>query len=475
MMNRNLLWAAHAAAAASDGELRDASGRTSDGWVANGVSIDSRTLVPGDLFVALKDVRDGHEFAASAFAAGASAALVSHIPEDLPDEASLLVVKDVLEGLRALALSARERSAARRVAVTGSVGKTSVKEMLRTALASDGRTHASERSYNNHWGVPLTLARMPQGTDYGVFEIGMNHAGEIEPLTQLVKPHVAIVTTVGVAHLENFDSVDDIAEEKASIFLGLEQGIAFINRDNPYFELMSARAREYGADTIVTFGVHEEADARLTDYRLTPKGVRAVAQINGRDVPLALKVSGAHQALNAVVALAAAHRLGAPLKPAAEALAAFAPLRGRGEILEIAARDGSAMLIDESYNANPVSMSAAIEALGRAAPEAGGRRIAILGDMLELGEAGPAMHAGLADQLIDADVDAVFTSGDLMTHMRDGLPAGRIAAAVDNADALVEPLRDYLRAGDVVMAKGSNGSRIWAVVDALTGKNEKKD
>ncbi|MGE0409914.1 MAG: UDP-N-acetylmuramoyl-tripeptide--D-alanyl-D-alanine ligase, partial [Amphiplicatus sp.] len=413
--------------------------------------------------------RDGHEFINAAFAKGAAAALVARAPEDAPEGAPLLVVADTLEALRDLARAARLRNFGKRVAVTGSVGKTSVKEMLRTALGAAGRVHAADKSFNNHWGVPLTLARLPMHADYGVFEIGMNHAGEITPLTRLVEPHVAIVTTVAPAHLEFFGAVEKIAEAKAEIFLGLAKGgTAVLPRDNPHYGLLRRRAEEAGARRFVSFGAHDEADARLVSYRMDDEGAAVGAMLFGERIDFALGAAGRHQAMNALAVLAAVHALGAPVGKAARALAGHRATEGRGARREIFLTNGAAVtLIDESYNANPASMAAALALLGAVAPKRGGRRIAVLGDMLELGPAAPALHAGLAGALIDVKVDRLYVVGDLMRNLWEKAPAAMRAKSAPAAGALAAAIANDLRDGDIIMVKGSNASKVSEIARAL--------
>ncbi|MBB5519249.1 UDP-N-acetylmuramoylalanyl-D-glutamyl-2,6-diaminopimelate--D-alanyl-D-alanine ligase [Amphiplicatus metriothermophilus] len=467
------LWTAYEAAAATGGALCARGGDPdrwiAEEWAARGLSIDSRTLKPGDMFVALKDARDGHDFVAAAFEKGAAAALVARAPEDAPDGKPLLVVRDTLEGLRDLARAARLRNFGKRVAVTGSAGKTSAKEMLRVALGAAGRAHAAEKSFNNHWGVPLTLAQLPMNADYGVFEIGMNHAGEITPLTRLVRPHAAIVTTVGPAHLEFFGSVEKIAEAKAEIFLGLAPGgVAIIPADNEHCALLRRRAEKAGAARIVSFGARDGADLRLLDYAEESDGARIEAQVFGEDVAFRLGAPGRHQAMNALAVLAAVRAVGAPLVPAMEALARFAPSEGRGARREIALSGGRRItLIDESYNANPASMAAALALLGAAKPRGRGRRIAVLGEMLELGPDAPKLHAQLADALAAAKVDRLYAAGALMRHLWEAAPAAMRGRWSEKADDVLAALRADLADGDVVMVKGSNASKISLVARAL--------
>lgn len=471
-MTASDLWTAYEAAAATGGALCARGGKGDDWpgetWTARGISIDSRSIRPGDIFVALKAQRDGHEFVKSAFSAGASAALVSRAPEETPDGAPLLVVGDTLQGLRDLAVSARDRSYARRVAVTGSAGKTSTKDMLRAMLAEGARVHAADRSFNNHFGVPLTLAQLPMDADYAVFEIGMNHAGEIEPLAQLVRPHAAIVTTVASAHLEFFESEAAIAAEKASIFKGLRPGgAAILPADNPHFALLANAARDAGCTRLVTFGAAAGADYRMLDYRETDAGGVAKAEVNGASFDVRLQVAGRHQAMNALAALAAAEALGASRETLLAGLAGHSAGAGRGLRFSVSLPGGDVLVIDESYNANPASMTAAIAQLASAAPGPGGRRIAVIGEMLELGAGAAKLHEDVARQLVDAKVDIVYAAGALTRHLWDALPDAMRGAQAQTATELSDAIVDALKPGDVVMAKGSNASRIGDVVRRL--------
>ena len=473
-----VLWTAYEAAAATGGALcargGDPENWAAEDWAAGGISIDTRNLRPGEIFVALRDARDGHEFLNNAFEAGAAAALVARAPEDAPEGAPLLVVGDTLDGLRDLAKAARQRNFGKRIGVTGSAGKTSTKEILRAILSSAGAVHAADKSFNNHWGVPLTLARMPMNADYGVFEIGMNHAGEITPLTALVRPHVAIVTTVAAAHLEFFNSVEEIAEAKAEIFTGLAPGgVAVLPMDNPYFELLKKRAEEAGAAGFVTFGETEGADFQLNDYQSEGAGARLAVTIKGKKQTLSVGVPGRHQAGNILAALAAVDAVGVPLEQAINALATLTPAEGRGARAEIKAGRGTATLIDESYNANPASMVAAIGLLGAAPLPEGGRRIAVLGEMLELGPDGPKLHLGLADALTHAKVDRVYAAGELMRPLFEALPSTMRGLYADSAVALVGPVAEAIAPGDVVMVKGSNASKVSAVARALKDRDLK--
>lgn len=474
------LWTAYEAAAATGGVLcargGDAKEWLAEDWAANGISIDTRSLKPGEMFVALRDARDGHEFLKNAFDAGATVALVARAPEDAPEGAPLLVVGDTLDGLRDLAVAARMRNFGKRIAVTGSAGKTSTKEILRGILSPSGAVHAADKSFNNHWGVPLTLARLPMHADYGVFEIGMNHAGEITPLTGLVRPHAAIITTVGAAHLEFFDSVEGIAEAKAEIFSGLGPGgMAILPADNEYFGLLKKRAAQAGAAGFVTFGEKDGADFQLLSYEPADAGAQIAVSIRGTRHDILVGIPGRHQAVNMLAALAAAESVGADLGSAIAALAKLAPAEGRGARLTISVHGGDATLIDESYNANPASMAAAIGLLGASPVGEGGRRIAVLGEMLELGPDAPALHANIAKALVAAKVDRVYAAGDLMRHLWDALPPAMRGLHAGSAVGLVGPVEDAVGHGDVVMVKGSNASKVSAVARALSERGKQKE
>ncbi|EAR52598.1 UDP-N-acetylmuramoylalanyl-D-glutamyl-2,6-diaminopimelate--D-alanyl-D-alanine ligase [Oceanicola granulosus HTCC2516] len=464
------LWTAAEAARATGGDNRT-------DWTADGVSIDTRTLAPGDLFVALKAARDGHEFVAQALEKGAAAALVTHRPEGVAADAPLLVVPDVLAALEALGRAARARTNARVAAITGSVGKTSSKEMLRAALERQGRTHAAEASYNNHWGVPLTLARMPADTEYAIVEIGMNHPGEIAPLARLARPHVAMVTIVAPAHLEAFDSIEGIAREKASIFEGLEPGgTAIINGDLPTTPILRAAAEAAGAE-IVSFGTQAGNHHRLTDIKVHEGCTVASARLWRTEVHLKVATEGAHFAVNALGCLATAAALGADRSHALMGLACWAPPPGRGTRETLVLDDGVAVgaieLIDDAFNANPASLAAALEVLAAARPRddlghiGKGRRIAILGDMLELGPEAAGLHAAVADEPAMAHVDLVHCVGPLMRELHRALPDGRRGRWVENAEDLAAKAARLVDPGDVVLVKGSKGSRVSRVVDAI--------
>jgi len=456
--------------------IADAMGATRAGRLpaaVGGLSIDTRTLKPGEAFFAIKgDARDGHDFLPAALKAGAGVAVVAKDrAASFGDDAPLLIVLDVLDGLRALARASRARSQAKIIAVTGSVGKTSTKEALRTALSRDGETHASVASYNNHWGVPLSLARCPQSARYAVFEVGMNHAGEIEPLTRLLRPHVAIITTIEPVHLEYLGSIEAIADAKAEIFLGLEpDGTAVLNRDNPQFDRLARAAKAAGVGRVLTFGEHAEADARLIDCALQSDSSTVQARILGHDVTYKLGAPGRHLVLNSLAVLAAAVVAGADLALAALALAGLQPASGRGTRITLEWPGGKALLIDESYNANPASMRAALALLGQADVGPRGRRIAVLGDMLELGPQGAALHAALAENVVEGDIDLVYCCGPLMRALWEALPSGRRGGYADVSAALEPQVLAALQPGDTLMVKGSNGSRMAPIVKALVSR-----
>ncbi len=461
------LWTAEEAARATGGQARGAAD-----WQAGGVSIDTRTLLPGDLFVALKAARDGHDFVAQALAQGAAAALVSRVPEGVAPDAPLLLVPDVLEALEALGRAARARTQARVVAVTGSVGKTSTKEMLRAALARQGRVHAAEASYNNHWGVPLTLARMPAETDFAVIEIGMNHPGEIAPLARLARPHVALITTVAPAHLEAFDSIEGIAREKAAVFSGLEPGgVAVVNGDLEVSDLLVATARDR---VCVTFGA-----GALNDYRLTDLALRDGATIARMHTPprpdpsehlMRLATCGRHFAMNALGVLAVVDALGADATLAARDLSQWQPPAGRGQREQVVLDPVEGLgftLLDDAYNANPASVAAALEVLVAHQPVAPGRRVAILGDMLELGPDEAALHAALADLDWLQAVDVVHCVGPRMRTLWQRLEGDAQGLWVPDTAGLLARPGALVGPGDVVLVKGSLGMRLGQLVDAL--------
>jgi len=439
----------------------------------HGVSIDTRTLEPGDLFVALQgEARDGHDFVKAAFEKGAAAALVHKDQvENLKQLGPLIGVNDVLEALVMLGRAARSRLSghAQIIAVTGSVGKTGTKEALRYILSQQGKCHASVASYNNHFGVPLTLARMPEDTRYGVFEVGMNHSGEIMPLSAMIQPDVALITTVEAVHLEHFQTIEDIVKAKAEIFTGLNSdGTAILNRDNAYFSILQDQAKKDSVGHIVTFGSDPLSDIRLRSVTHEAHCSHVAATIFGRDINYTLGVPGHHIVMNSLGVLAAVFALGADIEAAAKALAEISAPTGRGakSVYRIGGRPIT--VLDESYNANPASMRAALSVLSLTPPEPGGRRIAVLGDMLELGPQSDAFHAGLAPLVESLGVDLVFLCGQHMQHLWETVSNERRGAYSATSKDLTKSLLESVRPGDVVMIKGSLGSRMGLIVSELS-------
>jgi UDP-N-acetylmuramoyl-tripeptide--D-alanyl-D-alanine ligase len=462
----NVLWTAEALASAMSARISGAPARD-----ITGVSIDSRTVAPGEAFFAIKGDRvDGHDYVTKALARGAGVAVVAaERLAAMPTGAPLMTVPDVFEALRATARAARARSTAKVIAVTGSAGKTGTKDALKLVLAREGETHASVASFNNHWGVPLSLARLPASARFGVFELGMNHAGEIEPLVKLVRPHVAIITTIEAVHLEYFSGIEAIADAKAEIFLGLERdGTAVLPRDNAQYARLAESARKTKVARVVSFGEHAEADARLLDAALKHDCSTVRANILGDEVTYKVGVPGKHLVMNSLAVLAAAKLAGADLALSALALADLDPPAGRGRRVTLEVPGGQALLIDESYNANPASMRAALEVLGQAPIGSRGRRVAVLGDMLELGTDAADLHRGLAEPLAAANVDTVYCAGPLMRELWDALPAALRGGYAETAEQLESEILTAVRAGDAIMVKGSNGSRMGPIVQALT-------
>ena len=436
----------------------------------SGLSIDSRSIAPGEAYFAIKgDVHDGHDFVMAALQAGAGLAVVEAAQRDrFASDAPLLVVDDVLAALVDLARAARARLDARVIAVTGSVGKTSTKEALRRLLGAQGETHASAASFNNHWGVPLSLARCPASARFAIFEIGMNHSGEIEPLVRMVRPHIAIITTVEPVHLEFFAGIEAIADAKAEIFAGLEpEGAVVLNRDNPQFARLQRRASKLGISRIVTFGAHKSSTARLIDLSLHPDCSAVHADILGHDVTYKLGTPGRHMAINSLAVLAAASLAGADLALAALSLSQIEPVTGRGARRALELAGGQATLIDESYNANPASMAAALSVLGQATVGPQGRRIAVIGDMLELGAGSAELHRGLVEAVNANHIDLVFCCGPQMRNLWDALSTGKRGGYAESAAVLEAQAVAAIRAGDAIMVKGSLGSKMKTIVNAL--------
>ncbi|MDR7144507.1 UDP-N-acetylmuramoylalanyl-D-glutamyl-2,6-diaminopimelate--D-alanyl-D-alanine ligase [Rhizobium sp. BE258] len=439
-----------------------------------GISIDSRSIASGEAFFAIKGDRvDGHDYASMAMANGASLLVVSEarlaglgrltVP--------MIVVEDVLAALERLAVASRQRSRAQIIAVTGSVGKTTTKEMLRHVLSPSGKVHASVASFNNHWGVPLTLARMPLDTHFGVFEVGMNHPGEIRPLVQMIRPHVAVITTIAPAHLGNFKSIKEIATAKAEIFEGLVPGgHVVLNRDNDQYNFLERTAQALGISNIHSFGQHAKAEYRLAEFNGSDESSALWLTIDGDTLEVAIGAPGRHIAENALAALGVVTLVGADLDKAIDALATLQPEKGRGQRHKLRLGAGSLTLIDESYNANPASMRAAIALLAAAVPSGYGRRIAVLGDMLEMGEFAERVHADLAGPLLAAGIEHVWLAGKDMQALRESLPD---SVAVEYRETTAE-LKDFVlnsvEPGDVLMVKSSLGIGFGKIVAALLDK-----
>ncbi|UUR07752.1 UDP-N-acetylmuramoyl-tripeptide--D-alanyl-D-alanine ligase [Sphingomonas glaciei] len=447
-------------------EIEDATGGTASApFEVKGVTFDSREVEPGWLFVAMPGtVADGHDFVPGAFAKGAAGAIVSR-----PVEGPHVLVADVPKALEQLARASRTRMTGKVFGVTGSVGKTGTKEALAAALGRrhPGRVHRSLKSYNNHVGVPLSLARMPRDSVYGVFEMGMNHAGEIRTLVAMVRPHVALITAIAPAHIENLGSVEAIADAKAEIFEGLEAGgTAIIPNNSPYRDRLLKAARRH-AETMVTFGSGDADVSALHAVRSDKGGSLVTARLGSADLTYTIAQPGEHWVGNSLAVLAAVEAVGADLAAAGLALGDMGGLKGRGQRHRVAVEGGHALLIDESYNANPVSMAATLGSL--AGERVDGRRLAVLGTMLELGEFSDEAHAGLAPAILEAKVDEVILVGEatrpLAAALDGKLPVTLVATAAEATDALVA----RLGAGDAVLVKASNGIGLASLVERVAG------
>jgi len=465
-----ILWTSEDAAKATGGQVTAP-------WQATGLSIDTRSIEAGDLFVALTDMRDGHDFVAQALEKGAAAALVSHIPEGIAPDAPLLVVPDVLKALEAMAIFARARTTAKVVGVTGSVGKTSTKEMLRSVLNRQGHVFAAEKSFNNHWGVPLTLARMPEEADFAVIEIGMNHPGEIAPLAKLTRPHVAMITTVAAAHMVAFDGIEGIAAEKAAIFDGLEpNGAAVVNGDLDTSPILIKAATAAGA-TCTTFGENDSNTDQLIDVQLAQDTTVARATLDGTPALFKISSPGLHFAMNALGVLGVVRALGADVALAANDMALWQPPAGRGTreviVLDAYEPNQSLILIDDAYNANPTSLDAALNVLAASTPTDGlgrshsGRRIAILGDMLELGGDELVQHAEFASHPALEQIDLIHCCGPLMRSLWEALPDHKRGEWAEKAQDIAVIAHSLVDAGDVILVKGSLGSHVSVVVTTI--------
>lgn len=465
-----VVWTAAAAAAAVNG-------RVLAPWSATGVSIDSRSVGPGDLFFALQGPNfDGHGFVADALARGAAGAVVSRIPDGVSGAGPLLLVADTTRALEDLGRASRARTHARIVAVTGSVGKTSTKEAIRHCLAAQGSTFATAGNLNNHYGVPLSLARMPAASQFGVFELGMNHAGELGPLSRQVAPDVAVITTVEPVHIEHFPSIEGVADAKAEIFEGMNpNGVAILNRDNAQYARLLAAAQNAGLSRIWNFGEHQDADARIIELSLHATCSAVTASIKGERLQYCLSLPGRHHVLNSLSVLLAVRGLGGDLAAAARAMSSLQPVKGRGLRKRVHLAQGSFTVIDESYNASPAAMRAAFDVLSRIDPGAGGRRIAALGDMRELGELADRLHGELAEPLKRAGIDLVYCCGPHMRALFDRLPADMRGGWCADSAELAARLAFAVKAGDVALVKGSAGTKMGPVVETLLGLDMRRD
>ncbi|MBX4905889.1 MULTISPECIES: UDP-N-acetylmuramoylalanyl-D-glutamyl-2,6-diaminopimelate--D-alanyl-D-alanine ligase [Rhizobium] len=439
-----------------------------------GISIDSRSIRSGEAFFAIKGDRvDGHDYASMAMANGASLLVVSEarLPAMGRLTVPMIVVDDVLAALGRLGQASRERSRAKIIAVTGSVGKTTTKEMLRHVLSPSGKVHASVASFNNHWGVPLTLARMPDDTDYGVFEVGMNHPGEIRPLVAMIRPDVAVITTIAPAHLGNFKSIREIAAAKAEIFEGLEPGgHVVLNRDNDQFNFLDRTAQSLGIEHIHSFGQHAKAEFRLAEFNGSDENSTLWLTIGGETLEVAIGAPGRHIAENALAALGVVRIVGADMEKAIGALGTLQPEKGRGKRHRLSIGSGSFTLIDESYNANPASMRAAIALLAASEPTGRGRRIAVLGDMLEMGEYAQKVHSDLAVPLLAAGIEHVWLAGAEMVALKESLPESVQVEYSERTDELAKYVLNSVAPGDVLMVKSSLGIGFGKIVAALLDK-----
>jgi UDP-N-acetylmuramoyl-tripeptide--D-alanyl-D-alanine ligase len=439
---------------------------------ANGVTFDSRAVAEGDIFFALPgETTDGHAFVADALSRRAAVAVVSREMMGAADR--LIRVRDTMTALVALGRAGRQRSSARIASVTGSVGKTSTKDALRAILSAQAPTSASAASFNNHVGVPISLARLPRDVRYGVFEIGMNHPGEIEPLARLVEAHVGVITNIEAAHIGHMGSEEAIADEKACLFAGMRPGaVAVLNRDNRHYDRLVQHARRFGVTKVIGFGRHEAAEARLVACRLQDSGSDVEALIDNRRIEYRLGAAGEHWVLNSLAALAAAEALGADLTQAAATLATVKASPGRGARRWLKMGSGKVELLDESYNANPASMRAMLAVLARTEPAPGGRRLLVMGDMRELGEHADALHAGLADAVAASGASQVFLCGPHMKALWHTLAPAQKGVHRPDSAALAQEVAGALRAGDVIAIKGSLGSKMKTVVDAVVSASD---
>jgi UDP-N-acetylmuramoyl-tripeptide--D-alanyl-D-alanine ligase len=448
-------------------------------WNATGVSIDTRTLKPGDLYIAIKgEVHDGHAFVDEAFKKGAVAAIVDH-PVVKDTQFPQIIVPDTLKALTQLGIFARKRTKATIIAVTGSVGKTSTKELLRHVLGAAGNTHASPASYNNHWGVPLSLASMPRDTKYGIFEIGMNHRGEIAPLVSVARPHIGVITALADAHIGFMQSRQVIAEEKSDIFSAAPVPVlAIINQDMPEFDLIRDRIQGFGVSQIIGFGKTQQAAVRLVDYQVDSTGLKGnvTAQVGSQKLTYTLPLAGEHVAMNSLISLAVGEALGLDQRKLLAQLETLPAVQGRGKHHRLSITGGEILLIDDAYNANLTSMQAGLSTLA-AIPASKGRRLVVLGEMLELGDKALSQHQQLMTEVLSHSIDLVFAAGGSIveTVYKEFIPSDKAGGYANNADSLTPMVLGALRPGDIVFIKGSKGSRVSKIVDALVAQNNHTD
>ncbi len=471
----NLIWNAQDVLRAVNGQCL----QTQD-WTAKGVSIDSRSISEGDLFIAIKGPAcDGHDYVHTAFEAGACAAIVDKQPPQVPVDAILIFVEDTFAAMQALGRASRARANAKIIGVTGSVGKTSTKEQLRQMLGTIDDTYANVGSFNNHWGVPLSLARLPQEAKFGVFELGMNHAGEMETLSKDVLPDVALINNIEAVHLEFFKNTEAIAEAKSEIFLGMnEKGCAVINRDTPHFDLIAKKARAQGIKKILSFGRHEKSDAHLIKAEINGSTTEVKASIFGKEKNFIIGAPGEHLALNALGGLLVCAALDTDVDQCIEALAGYRTPEGRGSAQTIQLKEReSFILIDQSFNASPAATAAAIQVLGQTGcDQTAPRRVAVLGDMGELGPTAPELHLSLLKPLIDNRIDVVHCCGPIIKHLYDELPVFMRGSFTQDSQSLAQLVAEEIQDGDIVMVKGSKATKMNKIIDALLElSNESKE
>ena len=431
--------------------------------VFKGISIDSRTTKPGDLYIAICGPNNnGHDYVDSAIQSGATLCIVS---ENRPHwkQLPIIEVRDTVKALNSLGIASRSRCSGTVIGVTGSAGKTSTKNLLFHSLSSCGATYASPRSFNNLWGVPYSLASMPDDTKFGIIEMGMNHANEISPLSKMARPQIAIITNVGTAHLEFFDSVEGIALAKSEIFDGMPRGsTAILNKDNPFFTLLCNKARDQG-HKILSFGSDARADIRLIAYDDVSAIVKA--EIDGSTIEYNMGVVGIHHAYNSLAVLAGIQATGENVETAAACFSTWKASEGRGAIETICTPQGQVTLIDESYNANPDSVRSTIRTLGKKSTN--GRKILFLGDMKELGKHGPELHQALAKDIIDTEIDIVHTCGDIMKFLHNALPPSQRGHHCATSSEMSEIVPELIQDDDTIVVKGSLSMKMAKIIQAL--------